>query len=126
VIAGNNPVLVHNETCPLLGGWQSQRYQFGNQQFLLDKSDMSHILTRHYGPAWDGSVKANQTFFGDAMSIDDVQGAILDVMRQNRDALISRGTNGMYQIQGNVNGVDYVLGINNGHVGQFYPLPPGS
>jgi hypothetical protein len=28
----------------------------------------------------------------------------------------------MYQITGNVNGTDYVLGLNNGRVGQFYPV----
>lgn len=32
----------------------------------------------------------------------------------------------MYQIRGNVNGVDYVLGMNRGRVGQFYPEYPSS
>jgi hypothetical protein len=40
---------------------------------------------------WDGSVKAQQSFFGRSMSVDDVQSAIGDVMRQNRDTLIQRG-----------------------------------
>lgn len=79
-------------------------------------------MTRHHPDYWDGSVKARQSFFDRTMSVDDVQGAIGDVMRQNRDTLARRGSNGMYQVRGNVNGVDYVLGVNNGRVGQFYPV----
>jgi len=83
---------------------------------------MTHILERHFTDYWNGSVKANQTFFSEDMSVEDVQSAIVDVMKQNRSTLVSRGTVGTYQIQGEVNGTRYVLGINNGRVGQFYPL----
>ncbi|RSM60319.1 hypothetical protein DMB66_24705 [Actinoplanes sp. ATCC 53533] len=125
VLAGKTPVLVHNTggCIPALRNWQSARFQFGNQQFLLDKKGMEHILTRHHPAHWDGSVKAQQSFFDRSMSVEDVQSAIGSVMRQNRDTLVQRGGRGMYQVQGNVNGVDYVLGVNNGRVGQFYPLP---
>ncbi|MGA5566860.1 hypothetical protein ACPCUV_37615 [Streptomyces platensis] len=82
---------------------------------------MEHILTRHHPKHWDGSVKKTQSFFDSSMSVDDVQGAIGQVMRQNRDTLVQRGSQGMYQIRGNVNSVDYVLGMNRGRVGQFYP-----
>ncbi len=34
--------------------------------------------------------------------------------------LIEKGTNGMYQIKGIVNGVNYVVGLNKGRVGQFH------
>ncbi len=123
VLAGQTPVLVHNSggCLPALRGWSSERFQFGNQSFLLDKKGMEHILTRHHPKYWDGSVKKTQSFFDSSMSVDDVQGAIGQVMRQNRDTLIQRGSQGMYQIRGNVNGVDYVLGMNRGRVGQFYP-----
>jgi hypothetical protein len=123
VLAGQTPVLVHNSggCLPALRDWSSQRFQFGNQSFLLDKKGMEHILTRHHPKYWDGSVKKMQSFFDSSMSIDDVQGAIGQVMRQNRDTLMQRGSQGMYQIRGNVKGVDYVLGINRGRVGQFYP-----
>ena len=40
---------------------------------------------------------------------------------QNRDKLINNPSNSMYQITGTVNGRDYVLGINRGHIAQFYP-----
>ncbi|MEU2476042.1 polymorphic toxin-type HINT domain-containing protein [Streptomyces sp. NPDC047726] len=123
VLAGQTPVLVHNSggCLPALRDWSSQRFQFGNQSFLLDKKGMEHILTRHHPKYWDGSVKKTQSFFDSSMSVDDVQGAIGQVMRQNRDTLVQRGSQGMYQIRGNVNGVDYVLGMNRGRVGQFYP-----
>jgi hypothetical protein len=126
VLAGQTPVLVHNSAgcLPALRDWSSQRYQFGNQTFLLDKKGMEHILTRHHPNYWDGSVKSTQSFFDPGMSIDDVQDAIGQVMRQNRDTLLQRGSQGMYQIRGNVNGVDYVLGMNRGRVGQFYPESP--
>ncbi|MEV6053297.1 hypothetical protein [Streptomyces sp. NPDC052107] len=55
------------------------------------------------------------------MSVQDVQDAITETLKQNRDKLVSRGPMGMYQIEGRVNGVDYVLGIKNGRIGQFYP-----
>ncbi|WP_436850646.1 polymorphic toxin-type HINT domain-containing protein [Streptomyces longwoodensis] len=126
VLAGETPVLVHNSggCIPALRDWSSQRFQFGNQTFLLDKKGMEHILTRHHPKMWDGSVKAQQSFFDPKMSVADVQDAIGQVMRQNRDTLVQRGSKGMYQIQGNVNGVDYVLGMNKGRVGQFYPVTP--
>ena len=124
VLAGDTPVLVHNSgSCvPALRGWQSERFQFGNQQFLLDKKGMDHILTRHHRDYWDGSVRNTQTFFSRGMSVDDVQGAIRGVMQQNRGALIQKGTTGRYQVRGNVGGTDYVLGVNNGRVAQFYPV----
>ncbi|MEU6263196.1 polymorphic toxin-type HINT domain-containing protein [Saccharopolyspora shandongensis] len=126
VLAADTPVLVHNSggCLPALRDWRSQGFQFGNETFLLDKKGMEHILARHHPEYWDGSVKAAQSFFDSGMSIDDVQGAIGEVMRQNRDALLRRGSRGMYQIRGNVNGVDYVLGMNRGRVGQFYPESP--
>ncbi len=126
VLAGATPVLVHNSSCggglEVLRDWSSQRFQFGNQQFLLDRAGMTHILERHAPDYWDGSVKAQQSFFDPNMSVSDIQDAIGSVMQQNRDTIIRRGSRGMYQIRGNVNGTDYVLGLNNGRVGQFYPV----
>ncbi|MET9795758.1 polymorphic toxin-type HINT domain-containing protein [Nocardiopsis alba] len=123
VLAGETPALVHNKggCIPALRDWSGQRFQFGNQAFLLDKRGMEHILTRHHPKIWDGSVKPRQSFFDPGMSVADVQDAIGQVMRQNRDTLVQRGSANMYQIQGRVNGVDYVLGMHRGRVGQFYP-----
>jgi len=112
-----------DELVNALRDWQSERYQFGNGQYLLDKGDFGHILSRHFPGLWDGSTKAEQTFFGRGMSPQDVQDAIRGVLTQNRDTLISRGTNSIYQISGSYDGQSYVLGISNGHISQFYPLP---
>lgn len=97
--------------------------KFSDETFMLDKSGLKHVLERHHPNFWDGSVKANQTFFDKNMGIDDVANAIEQVMQQNRDILISKGTNSMYQIEGVVNGKGYVLGLDYGRIGQFYPKP---
>lgn len=104
-----------------LRDFQSRTFWFGNNTFRLDRASMKHILERHHPYYWNGSTRALQSFFPERMSIDDITEAIGAVLRQNRDTLLRRGTNRMYQIQGSHDGVRYVLGINNGRVGQFYP-----
>jgi hypothetical protein len=126
----NLGIWVHNTNCPVkapphavvnaLSDFQSVQMKFGSNTFLIDKSGMKHILQRHHPNYWDGSVKTQQSFFDSSMSIDDITSAIKSVMSQNRDVLTSKGTKGMYQITGTYNGKDYVLGLNNGRVGQFY------
>ena len=117
---GDDAILVHNTCLSALSGWSSSRFQFGNAQFQLDKSGMSHILQRHHPTYWDGSAKATQTFFDKSMSIADVESAIGVVARGNRAELIRIGA-GTGQVQGSVNGVNYVLGASGGRIGQFYP-----
>ena len=92
VLFGEDAVLVHNECLVALKDWTSQRFQFGDSQFLLDKKGMSHILQRHHPDYWDGSTKATQSFFDKSMSIGDVEGAVGAVMRQNHDELIRIGS----------------------------------
>ncbi|WP_199557178.1 hypothetical protein [Serratia sp. FGI94] len=70
---------------------------------------------------WNGSTKAQQSFLSERMSINDVSDAVSDIMKQNRDILINRGSQGMYQIKGIHDGVEYTLGLNKGRVGQLYP-----
>ena len=57
----------------------------------------------------------------DAWQIADVEQAIRAVMQQNRSTLIQTGT-GWKQVSGTYQGQQFVLGVNNGHVGQFYPV----
>ena len=83
---------------------------------------MKHILERHHPEYWNGTVKRTQSFLDKNMSIHDVADAVIEVMKQNRDILIKRGTNRKYQIRGTYNGVDYVLGLEKGLIGQFYPI----
>jgi len=114
--------LMKCETENALRDWQSQRYQFGNQQLLMDKSDMAHILERHHPEFWDGSVRDTQSFFPSGTSIGRVQDLVSDVLRQNREKILSDGANGISSIYGVVDGVTYKLGINRGHIGQFFPV----
>lgn len=84
---------------------------------------MSYILRRHHPKHWAGKAKKQQTFLDRSMSVQDVEEVIASVLKQNRSTLMSRGTQGIYQITGQVDGVTYRVGINYGHVGQLYPLP---
>ena len=105
-----------------LRSFQGRTFKFGNETFQLDKSGMKHILERHHPEYWNGTVKRTQSFLDKNMSIHDVADAVIEVMKQNRDILIKRGTNRKYQIRGTYNGVDYVLGLEKGLIGQFYPI----
>jgi hypothetical protein len=107
-----------------LDNWRSQRYQFGDHQYLLDRSDLTHILERHHPDYWKGEMKKRQTFLPKGMSIEDVQNAIASVLNQNRGELAERGPIGYHTMRGEVDGIEYVLGISNGHIGQFYPVYP--
>lgn len=122
VAAGAEDVLVHNACLTALRDWASRRVQLGGTRFLLDKSDMNHILTRHHPRFWDGTRKTVQTFFDDAMSIRDVENAVVQVAQQNRARLIEIGS-GYGQVTGTVGGRTYVLGVSRGHLSQFYPKP---
>lgn len=108
-----------------LSNFQGKNFQFGSQFFVLDKKGMKHILERHHPHYWRGESKKTQTFFDDHMSISDIQDAISDVLKQNRERLLQRGPKGMYQLAGISGGREYVLGINQGRIGQFYPLTQG-
>lgn len=105
-----------------LGSFSGHRMQFGSLQFLLDKKGMKHFLERHHPQYWDGSVKVPQSFFDPKMTVDEIKEAIDSIMRANRDKLMKKGTNGMFQITGEWNNRLYVVGLNNGRVGQFYPV----
>ncbi len=104
-----------------LKNFAGKDFHIGSQTFKLDKSGMKHILERHHPEYWDGSSKAQQSFLSSKMSINDVTDAITAVMKQNREVLVNRGSQGMYQIQGIHDGVEYTLGLNKGRIGQFYP-----
>ncbi|WP_160647841.1 RHS repeat-associated core domain-containing protein [Chengkuizengella marina] len=104
-----------------LSNFQSKKMIFGNNSFAIDKSGMKHILERHHPNYWNGTVKPQQSFFDESLSVDYITEAIQSVMKQNRNVLIDKGTTGQYQITGVVDGIEYVVGFKNGRVGQFYP-----
>ncbi|MGW6965865.1 polymorphic toxin-type HINT domain-containing protein [Streptomyces zaomyceticus] len=127
VLAGRTPLLVHNANCGIGGalkGWKSQSFDFGGNSFLLRKQDFTHILENHH-PSYLRGNTSDKTLFGKGMSVDDVQGAISAVMRQNQRKLSgSEYSQGKWdKIYGEYQGRSYVLGFGNGVVGQFYPVP---
>lgn len=83
---------------------------------------MKHILERHHPQYWDSSVKTRQSFLDPRMKASDIQEAIREILKQNREQLIKMGTNAEFQITGIYNEQSYVLGIVDGRIGQLYPL----
>ncbi len=130
---GTNTVLVHNSCSKnpqvaqpekvnnALKDYNTKCWNVDGNELQFDKSGMKHVLTRHHPDFWDGSVKAKQSFFDGKLSISDIQRIAGEVITQNRGIISQKGTNGMYQIEGVVDGIDYVVGINNGRIGQLYP-----
>ena len=106
----------------VLRNFSRRVFNAGRETFVLDREGMRHILERHHPRFWDGSVRARQSFFEDGLSIDDVVRIIQEVMSQNREVLIRRGTRRIYSISGTWGGRSYQVGLNNGRVGQCYPL----
>ncbi|GGB48336.1 putative ribonuclease YokI [Lentibacillus populi] len=111
-----NPEKVVND----LSTFQSKKMTFGNQQFLLDKKGMKHILERHHLEYWNGTIKKSQSFLDKNLSVDDVANIVESIMQQNRTTLMNHGTTSSYQIFGTVNGIEYVVGLNKGRIGQLY------
>ncbi|MFS0653992.1 hypothetical protein [Bacillus sp. 179-C3.3 HS] len=104
-----------------LKNYKGASYNVGSKTYKLTKDDMKHILERHHPKYWDGSAKKTQTFFDDRLSIQDIEDIALSVAKQNRDKLSKISSNGMGQVEGTVNGVKYILGVNKGHLHQLYP-----
>ncbi|GGY05850.1 hypothetical protein GCM10011289_05330 [Paludibacterium paludis] len=104
-----------------LADFHSQRYQFGNNVYQLDKAGLKHVLERHHPGYWGGEAKSVQTFLDPKMTIVDVQNVIKEVMAQNRELLSSMHPYDTKQINGKVGGVEYVLGLRRGRIGQLYP-----
>lgn len=102
--------------------FSSRTFRAGSETFQLDSRGMKHILERHHPRYWDGSVRQPQSFFDEHLSIDDIANAIRAVMSQKRQQLMQIGATRQGQIRGTWGGVTYVLGLNRGRVGQFYPL----
>jgi hypothetical protein len=104
-----------------LSDYTSKKWNVDGNEMMFDKKGMKHVLERHHPGYWDGSVKAEQSFLNKNLSIDDIQNIAGEVISKNRDIIISKGTRGMYQIEGEVDGITYVVGFKNGRIGQIYP-----
>jgi RHS repeat-associated protein len=105
----------------LLRRFRGSTFRFGHNRYILDKKGIKHILERHHPDYWDGTTKDVQTFLDPALGVDDIRRIVGEVMRQNGSRLAVEGAaNQRFQIQGTVDGVRYVVGLNRGRVGQLY------
>ncbi|MED1607910.1 hypothetical protein P4U90_21575 [Cytobacillus kochii] len=43
------------------------------------------------------------------------------IAKNKKSTLSKKGTNSTFQVEGKVNGVEYVMGITKGHIKQLYP-----
>lgn len=104
-----------------LSSFQTATYKTGSHTFKLTKTDMKHMLERHHPEYWDGSVKSSQTFYNPNLSVADIKDIAMSIAKQKSSELAKKGTNATFQVEGIVNGVEYVLGITKGHIKQLYP-----
>ena len=101
--------------------FQPKVWIIDNQKILLDKSGMKHILERHHPAFWAGkTAKEKQTFFALKTSIKDIEYTIQEIIYQNRSSLSNISSFYQKQIEGVINGVNYVVGFTRGRIGQFY------
>lgn len=97
-------------------------YKAGSYTYKLTNTDMRHILTRHHPKYWDGTIKSKQTFLDPNLTVNQVRNIVTEVAKQNRGKLASKHFTNT-QVEGTVNGVRYVLGLDrSGHFRQLYPI----
>ncbi|MBS1911852.1 MAG: DUF4157 domain-containing protein [Bacteroidetes bacterium] len=103
-----------------LARFKNRYYKVGGNNYLLAKSDLEHILERHHPRYWDESFKKLQTFLDPQMTTGDIGDIVNEVMKQNREELLKRSPIEFFSIKGTYNGIEYTVGFNSGHIGQFY------
>ncbi|MFB7642379.1 hypothetical protein [Peribacillus butanolivorans] len=79
-----------------LAKYSTGTYKTGSHTFKLTKTDLKHTLTRHHPKYWDGSVKANQTYYNPDLSVNDVK----KIAKQNKTTLSKKGTTSTFQVTG--------------------------
>lgn len=104
-----------------LANYKTLSYKTGSHTFKLTKTDMKHMLERHHPKYWDGSVKKDQTFYNPDLSVNDVKNIAHTIAKNKKSTLSKKETNSTFQVEGKVNGVEYVMGITKGHIKQLYP-----
>ena len=126
--------LIRQKAEVALRDFKSKTWDLGNQAILLNKEGMMHILTRHHPSYWLGTLKKHQTFFSTKSSINDIIYTIQKVVYQNKENIINgnllkdgkpldkaketRFLTG--QIEAVIDGVKYVVGLEEGHINQFF------
>ncbi|WP_338751459.1 EndoU domain-containing protein [Bacillus sp. FJAT-52991] len=107
-----------------LKNYKGTTYSIGSKKYKLTKTDMKHMLERHHPKYWTDNKKnvKKQTFFDYRLSIKDIENIAISVAKQNREKLSKVSSNGSAQVKGKVDGVEYVLGVEKGHIRQLYPV----
>jgi len=105
-----------------LSSFKTVDYKVGKHTFKMTKTDMKHMLERHHPEYWNGTVKSTQSFYNPNLSVDNVKDIAISIAKKNREVLEKKGTNSTFQVNGTVDGVEYVLGITKGHIKQLYPV----
>lgn len=111
-----------------ISDYRTQSFRISAGEFVVTKERMKHILERHHPKYWNGSFGKDtrgqyaQSFFDEKMTIQDIEKAILCVLKSNENYLAK--TNGrLNPISAVCNGTKYVLGFEqglSGKMGQFY------
>ena len=104
-----------------LKNFSAVSYRVGSHTFRLTQTDMRHILVRHHPSYWNGTIKSSQTFFHHNTTINQIRNIAIELAKQNRTIIASKGTTSTFQVHGMLNGVRYTMGITNGHIRQIYP-----
>jgi hypothetical protein len=112
---------IPNQLLRALNNFRPRRIRAGSTEFSLGRNSLRHILTRHHPDYWDGSSRTIQTFFNRNMTVNDIENAIESVINQNRGRLSRLRGSGTDTVEGVVNGIRYVLRVEKGRVGSFYP-----
>ena len=119
-------LLVHNNTerclsriLKQLKNFKTKTYIIDHIRIILDNGGLKYILERHHPDFWNGVSKKVQTFLPKNMTVQDIEKAIGEVLKQNREKILNAGTN-TGQYKGMVNGVERTVGLSNGKIGQFY------
>ncbi|WP_102692161.1 hypothetical protein [Rummeliibacillus pycnus] len=107
-----------------LKNYKGTSYSVGSKKYYLTKTDMNHMLERHHPKYWTDSKKSvkKQTFFDSRLSVKDIERIAISVAKQNRQTLSKVSSNSSKQVKGKVDGVEYVLGVERGHIRQLYPV----
>jgi hypothetical protein len=120
---GNKPIVVGTpeRLRRVLDSIRPRRIKVDSTEFSLDRNSWRHILTRHHREYWDGTTRTRQSFFRKNMTVTEIEEAMIDVINQNRKRLSRLGGNRLDTVEGVVNGIKYVLRVEKGRIGSFYP-----
>ena len=88
----------------------------GNNTIVLQKSSMSHILTRHHPKYWTGTI--DKTLFNPSISSGKIRSQIITIINRNKSQI----RNGYGTINVKIDGQKYRLVISNYRVNTFYPV----